>query len=96
MSNGAIDSARRATLPTKFATNRAAQQSAQAAQKKWAVSTGKQRQQQQQRSPLKGHEGASPIVNSATNTAPIYARVGTVLCIKYLYTVYVQCGVYIS
>ncbi len=70
MSNGAIESTRRATLPTKFATNRAAQ-SVQAAQKKWAVSVGNPGKQP---SPLKGKD-VPPIVNSPANTAPIYARV---------------------
>ena len=86
MSNGAIESARRATLPTKFATSRAAQ-SAQAAQKKWAVSAENSGKQP---SPLKGH-GVSPAVSSATNTAPIYARVSTDevprCVIEFLYTI---------
>ena len=81
MSNGAIDAAaRRATLPTKFATGRAAQQNAQAPQKKWTISNpapAAGNSGRQSPSPLKGH-AVSPVVNSATNTAPIYARVGPV------------------
>lgn len=78
MSNGAIDAAaRRATLPTKFTTSRAAQQNTQASQKKWAISNpapAAGNSGRQSPSPLKGH-AVSPVVNSATNTAPIYARV---------------------
>lgn len=94
MNNGAIDSARRATLPTKFAVNRAAQQNAQAAQKKWAVSTavGNSGKQSPSPSPSKGH-AVSPVVNSATNTAPIYARVRySILSVGDTYlVVYVVC-----
>ena len=71
MSNGAIEPGRRATLPTKFAVNRTTAQNVQAAQKKWAVSVGNSGKQP---SPLKGND-PPPIVNSTTNTAPIYARV---------------------
>jgi hypothetical protein len=84
MSNGSIDAAaRRATLPTKFATNRAAQQNAQASQKKWAISTTSTpapaagNSGRQSPSPLKGHGVKAPVVNSPSNTAPIYARVGS-------------------
>ena len=70
MSNGAIDS-RRATLPTKFAVNRAAAQNVQSVQKKYTVSLGNSGKQA---SPRKSHE-VPKIVNSATSTAPIYARV---------------------
>ena len=69
MSNGAIDS-RRATLPTKFATGRAAQ-NVQAVQKKYTVNAGNLGKQP---SPLKSRD-VPTIVNSATSTAPIYARV---------------------